>query len=471
LAFSLKKLLGSYCSLVFLAHGFLVSSWVLGQDIQYLGSPSCGSGSCHNLNQGRGQTGSEYTTWSGFDPHHKAYQVLFDPRSDRIMKNLFHTGSGSAASNQLCLNCHATNRGDTAKSGPGFTLSEGVGCESCHGGSSRYIGIHFTTKVLALSPAEKDSQFGLRNTKELASRAGICADCHIGNLAKGMEVNHDLIAAGHPRLNFELSAFLANYPRHWKHDDELKRHPDFHARAWEVGQVEGSRSAIKLLAERAQQVVQKKDPLWPEFTEFDCFSCHKDLQLNSRNYRNGYPAKPGSLPWGDWFQSSSLKVVLGKSMESSYPADLIREMNSNQKPEKVTRLANAADLALQQSSRHLQSAPAKNLADLRNSMKQLADVGFSKGGRLSWDEGAQLFLGIAALHNAWSDLEPGAIPPAVTMNVEKLRGLLKNSFPKGFDSPKLFEDVFPKSSGANHASDTFETVFASLQSSLVSTRR
>jgi len=104
-------------------------------------------------------------------------------------------------------------------------------------------------------------------------------------------------------------------------------------------------------------------------------------------------------------------------------------------------------------------------------MRQLVDVGVSKSGRLSWDEGAQLFLGIAALHNAWSDLEPGGIPPAVTVNIEKLRGLLKNSFPKGFDSPKLFEDVFPKSSGGSNASDTFENVFAALHSSLVSTRR
>jgi len=462
------------CRFIFLFLGifiFRLQKISAEESSHYLGSPSCGSGSCHNLNQGRGQTGSEYTTWSGFDPHHKAYQVLFDPRSDRIMKNLFDKGSGSAGSQQLCLNCHATNQGDFVKSGPGFTLAEGVGCEACHGGSAKYIGVHFTTKVMALSPAEKEAQYGLRNTKELSTRAGICADCHIGNLSKGMEVNHDLIAAGHPRLNFELSAFLANYPKHWKQADELKRHPDFHARAWEVGQVESSRSSIKLLGDRAQQVVQKKNQAWPEFTEFDCFACHKDLQLNSRNYRNGYSAKPGSLPWGDWFQSSSLKVALGKSMESSYPADLIREMNGNQKPEKVARLARDADLALQQSAMHLQSAPTKDVSGLRNSMRQLVDVGVSKSGRLSWDEGAQLFLGIAALHNAWSDLEPGGIPPAVTVNIEKLRGLLKNSFPKGFDSPKLFEDVFPKSSGGSNASDTFENVFAALHSSLVSTRR
>jgi hypothetical protein len=29
------------------------------------------------------------------------------------------------------------------------------------------------------------------------------------------DVNHDLIAAGHPRLSFELSAFMATMPPHW----------------------------------------------------------------------------------------------------------------------------------------------------------------------------------------------------------------------------------------------------------------
>lgn len=449
--------------------GFWLASTAFAEDpSHFLGSPSCGSASCHNLNQGRGKTGSEYTTWTGFDPHHQAYEALFHPRSDRIMKNLFNTGAGSAGSNQLCLNCHATNRGDARHAGPGFTLTEGVGCESCHGGASKYISVHFTAKSLAMSSSEKEEKLGLRNTRDLSSRAAICADCHVGNAGRGMEVNHDLIAAGHPRLNFELSAFLANYPKHWKDADERKRHPDFQARAWEVGQIESARAALKLLADRAEP---KAPGPWPEFTEYDCFSCHKDLRMNGRNYRHGYSGKPGSSPWGTWFYNDTLKMAIGKEFESAFPQDLKKEMGAWAEPRKAARLARAADSALALASRHVQSAPTRDAGKIRASMKQLADLGAARGDRLSWDEGAQIFLGLAAMHNTWSDLNPGLVPGEITRDLEKLRSLLRNSFPKGFDSPKLFEDVFPQPTGRNHASDTFSTVFESLQSSLVATRR
>ena len=33
-------------------------------------------------------------------------------------------------------------------------------------------------------------------------------------------MNHDLVAAGHPRLNFEYASYLAAYPKHWKEPHE-----------------------------------------------------------------------------------------------------------------------------------------------------------------------------------------------------------------------------------------------------------
>ena len=149
-----------------------------------LGAPSCASAACHNQNLGKGIPFSEYTTWTGFDPHHKAYESLFSPRSDRMVKNLYNTGAGSAASTQLCLNCHSSNQGKSEHAGLGFTLTEGVGCESCHGASSGYISIHFTEKFKKLSSQEKEKEHGLTNTKDLSSRNKMCADCHVGNATR-----------------------------------------------------------------------------------------------------------------------------------------------------------------------------------------------------------------------------------------------------------------------------------------------
>ena len=54
---------------------------------------------------------------------------------------------------------------------------------------------------------------------------------------QGLKFWTDLIAAGHPRLNFEFSSALAKYPAHWRVDGEQARYPDLGWRAWQVGQV------------------------------------------------------------------------------------------------------------------------------------------------------------------------------------------------------------------------------------------
>jgi hypothetical protein len=88
--------------------------------------------------------------------------------------------------------------------------ADGVGCESCHGASGRWLGPH-TTLGWRDRPWPEKAALGMRNTKDLASRARLCAGCHVGDGGSddlpARDVNHDLIAAGHPRLNFELSAY------------------------------------------------------------------------------------------------------------------------------------------------------------------------------------------------------------------------------------------------------------------------
>src|SRR5205814_1641961 len=40
---------------------------------------------------------------------------------------------------------------------------------------------------------------------------------------------------------------------------------------------------------------------WPEFAEYSCFACHKDLKPNSPRQRAGYGDRvPGSMPITSW---------------------------------------------------------------------------------------------------------------------------------------------------------------------------
>ncbi|MES2390160.1 MAG: hypothetical protein V4555_00865, partial [Acidobacteriota bacterium] len=114
-----------------------------------------------------------------------------------------------------------------------FDVADGVSCESCHGPASQWLGPHIQPTALHA----KMVSLGLFDNKNLAHRAEKCLTCHLG--APGMTVDHELIAAGHPDLTFELDSFSAVEPPHW-----VEKGADGHAstdsligvKAWAVGQ-------------------------------------------------------------------------------------------------------------------------------------------------------------------------------------------------------------------------------------------
>src|SRR6516164_2896694 len=56
---------------------------------RWMGVATCASMSCHHANGPRGTKGSEYSTWAGYDNHARAFQVLYDERSRRMVRNLY----------------------------------------------------------------------------------------------------------------------------------------------------------------------------------------------------------------------------------------------------------------------------------------------------------------------------------------------------------------------------------------------
>ncbi len=78
------------------------------------------------------------------------------------------------------------------------------------------------------------------DTRDLVKRSEKCLTCHLGTPEKS--VDHELIAAGHPDLYFELDSFMSVMPPHWK---EVDTDPWFAVRAMAVGQAVQMREQLK----------------------------------------------------------------------------------------------------------------------------------------------------------------------------------------------------------------------------------
>jgi hypothetical protein len=223
-----------------------------------LGALSCASAGCHGspvpVTNGNVQQ-NEYVTWLENDKHTEAYTILLDDRSRLIARNL---DIGEAHEADLCLDCHSYNV-DPEQRAATFDLSEGITCEACHGPASPWLGSH-----VVADPVRVD--LGMLDAKALTPRSELCLGCHMGDATK--TVNHELLAAGHPDLQFELDTMTALMPSHWREEDEAW----FGARQWVVGQAVALRESMRQLERRA-----RSDDRWPEFADFECFACHHNL--------------------------------------------------------------------------------------------------------------------------------------------------------------------------------------------------
>ena len=415
---------------------------------RYMGVATCASSACHHDNGPRGAKRSEYSTWAGHDKHAQAYQVLYNDRSKAMARNLF--GREEAYKETLCLKCHAMGDGEPVAKGPLFSLIDGVGCESCHGPAEKWLSKHYQADFKSKSISEK-AALGLKPTKDLAYRAEMCATCHVGDAATGKDANHDLYAAGHPRLNFEFSAYLAQYPRHWDVKDDKARYPDYEARVWELGQATCARASLELLAKRAESAAKKdKDAVWPEFAEYDCFACHKTLRPDSPRQQAGYDGRvPGLLPWGTWTWATAQPFAKHTNADSisKQVADLRKEMErATPRPAEVSKLS--AELLKSTNAwraRLVQSGRIEP-ASLRSFMEQLLPSDASRIDSLTWDEATQMYLALDALSRGRVELEPRRpLPPDFSRGLRDLRQELVNAFQSpsaagsSLESPANFE--------------------------------
>ena len=178
---------------------------------KFNGPGSCAASSCHGGVQPKTVVRipqDEYTIWAAQDKHARSYAVLSNPVSVRMGKILGLEQPPDKS--DKCLNCHALNAKPEQRAQSFQTLDDGVSCESCHGAAVGWLGPH-TVKNWT---HEQSLRLGMYDTRDLVERSAKCLTCHLGTAEK--EVDHTMIAAGHPDLTFQLESFSSVMPRHWK---------------------------------------------------------------------------------------------------------------------------------------------------------------------------------------------------------------------------------------------------------------
>lgn len=308
----------------------LLPCLLFGQDkepVKYIGPGSCAATSCHGSVKpiaGSRILQNEYSTWILQDKHSRAYQALTGDVGER-MARILKLGS-KAEDAPKCLACHALYTTPEQR-GRVFEISEGVSCENCHGPASAWLGPH-TTRSWA---HEKSVALGMADTRNVIHRAEKCLECHLGT--KNKFVDHEMIAAGHPDLFFELDSFSAVMPRHWKvpRESEPGKPAEDAAwagvREWSAGQAVQLRAAMERLVWRARNERFDKKDVWPEYSELSCFACHHALGPAKDSWRqeHGYTGRrPGDPAW-----NPSRYVVfrlLAKQVDSASAQELDQQL-------------------------------------------------------------------------------------------------------------------------------------------------
>ena len=264
---------------------------------RFEGVASCAGSTCHGRADGDGKVvrQDELRLWqepsSRGGAHSRTYAALISPRGQRIAGEL---GLGPAGSAAACLGCHATPAGAR---GERFLTSDGVGCEGCHGPASGWIASHYAVGASHAGNVA-GGMIALDNPKV---RASVCLDCHFGSGKPGQFVTHSMMAAGHPRLSFELDLF-SSLQQHWNSDPDYtaRKPPSDGVRLWAVGQAEAVQRSLGLFA-RADLA---GNGIFPEFTFYDCHSCHRPIDDNPARVRTfetnpGRPIPFGQPPYND----------------------------------------------------------------------------------------------------------------------------------------------------------------------------
>jgi hypothetical protein len=259
---------------------------------KHMGVSSCSSSVCHGAvipSNTYDVLLNEYVTWSHEDAHSKAFASLRSVKGRQIAAKL---GIPDASQAKECLDCHTDNVPPQQR-GEKFSLADGVGCEACHGGSEYWLATHTSKRATY----RENIAHGMFPTADLRQRAELCLACHYGTADRF--ATHRMMAAGHPRLSFEMDTFLALQPPHYRVDEDYRRRkPTFSStQIWSYGQLAAALREMDSL----QGPRVNNGAAFPELALFNCYGCHmssmRRTDWSHRLLEGG--AEPGSVPISD----------------------------------------------------------------------------------------------------------------------------------------------------------------------------
>jgi hypothetical protein len=342
----------------------------------HLGVASCAGSTCHGrmVADGAVVRQDEIARWqepsSQGGAHSRAYAILSSARSQTIARTL---GLGDATAAPACLGCHSSAAGAGGGSFR-YLQTDGVNCESCHGGSAGWISSHYAGLLPGPEQHRDNIRRGLVPLENPIARASVCLDCHYGSDKPGQFVTHRIMAAGHPRISFELDLFSALQTHHNEDADYVARKGGRtnNVAMWAVGQAMALDRSLTLF----QQPRLASEGMFPEFTFYDCHSCHRRIFDSAQAVRAGVnnPGRPipeGMPPYNDenMIMLSAATRVLAPALVDRFETR-VRAFHQGMARDRASAVAAARDLSAVAGELRDTFARSGNSADMPRRLAQ-----------------------------------------------------------------------------------------------------
>lgn len=408
----------------------------------------CMTTACHGSNLPDAKTWQRAgKIWFDQDPHARAYTSLLTDASVKIVSRLVDEELKPSSKayrdilNAKCVSCHAN------ENAPETQRVLGADCQVCHGSAEAWGSEHYSSEWKALGKSRFDNTKML-NVESLVSRAQVCSSCHIGELNRtsglnvgfDREVDHRLMASGHPPMHFDFESYLRRYPVHWDTQNEtIGLGSAIGLERWRIGKITAAITKLNLLAARAERSTDKSAKVvsdWPELTEYSCTNCHHSLEQPSWRLARGANA---IADWDDWCVSQ-LDCAVREQSGEELQSQLVRLKHKVEQlvpePRQVAMNATALRRWLEMELDHV-STPAENSVELvlRKLKSRMENVPKTR----NWESATQWYIATRVLSEGLGI--GGLQEPVPFVTEDPFLGLDKTWKPssrKEFDTPKRF---------------------------------
>jgi hypothetical protein len=230
-------------------------------------------------------------------------------------------------------------------------------------------------------------------------RADLCLSCHLGTRNKF--ATHKIMAAGHPRLAFELDTFTelwrtAGRQPHYRVDADYRDRKDIdgHVYTWAAGLLAEARRRLDLI----QSPYFDVPGMFPELAFYDCHACHRSMK--TVQWRS-LPRHGGAGPGVPFINDGTfvMSLALARAIEPGEVDGLVETLRrmhraSSSSVGNIRDVASDLDAILARIESRL--TPAKLRDQERRILEEVLDTG-AEGNYLDYLSAEQAFMAVQML--------------------------------------------------------------------------